>query len=137
MNQPEQNRRKEILQNLTHYITSFVIIMKGVSKLENFQVYYGYVILFLLTGTGVILATIFHKKLEKRMKKISAVIYFLEGLVLLLIAKLYFDEGKSILPYVFLAAGLLSLAAGVIRITRQRSAPISIEEQKNANEVQS
>ncbi len=88
------------LEMAIHLLTAFVLLLKGFDKLAHGHYALGAIIF--LFGLFVIVITVSHKQLQISHIKTKALVYTIEGIALLLIAYLYFNESKVYLPYFFL-----------------------------------
>lgn len=114
-----KQRRLAILESFTHYVTAFVILLKGVAKLEDPQKM-GVAIVFFIIGLLIILGTVFHHKAGKLLKHFKAYIFALEAIVIAIVGYLYMSEGKQFIQYVCFAASLMFVIALVVYISRIR-----------------
>ena len=104
--------RAEIFQNLAHYLIGFALVVKGWSKLEHFRDQPLRVGFIFLAGLLIILGTILHHRIEKKIKSFTALIYVMEGLALIVAATILFEQGKSRIPYFLFFIGVIYLIIG-------------------------
>lgn len=111
-------RRKERLAQVVHWITVFVVVLKGMTKLEHGA---GYAAFLFLAATLIALGTMFHHRLERRFPYFNVFFFLIEAAVLFLVAWLYQHDGAKALHYVvYISAALYGVAAIVFVIRRRR-----------------
>jgi hypothetical protein len=110
---PEKRKRSQRLENFAHYLASFVIIMKGIDKIDMHGKT-GVGILFILLGLFIILGTIFHHRAEKFLRHFKAYVMVVEVVVISIVGYMYMQDGKQYLPYVCFATAILFLIALVV-----------------------
>ena len=113
------NRKVTILENITHYLTAFIIILKGFDKIENPEKV-AYAIVFLVIGTCIILGTIFHHKAKRLFKHFKAYVFALEAVVMSLVGYLFMSEGKQFIQYVCFASVVGFVIALVVYIRKSK-----------------
>jgi hypothetical protein len=122
MSPTTKTKRLVLLENMTHYLTAMVVILKGIDKIDTpGKLWYG--ILFLSIGLLIIGGTLFHHKAEKQLKHFKAYVLIFEAIVMITVGYLYEKEGKQFIQYVcFAAAGMFAVAL-VIYIRKKRVRP--------------
>lgn len=100
-------------------MTAFVFLMKALDKLQSGKHVSGFIIL--LAGSYVLFATIFHNKLKISHYFLKLSCYCCEFLVLLLIAYLYFENGKMNFVIIYGISGMLYLFAAFMWVSRHRN----------------
>lgn len=115
-----QSRRVQRFESIAHYLAAFVIIMKGLDKIET-PGKLGYAIIFLLIGALIILGTIFHHKAEKVLHHFKAYVFIFESIVMSIVGYLYMKEGKQYIQYVCFAAAIMFLVATFIYIKKAKA----------------
>ncbi|RAW02794.1 hypothetical protein [Pseudochryseolinea flava] len=119
MSTDARTQRLHFLENVSHYLTAFVVIMKGVAKLENPDKL-AFSIFFIIVGILIALGTLFHHKFEHLIKNFKAYVFLLESIVIALVGYLYLKEGKQGLPYVCFFASLAFLISMVVHFVKGR-----------------
>ena len=113
-------RRRELLERITHYITAFVILMKGIDKVGTpGKEWVG--TLFIFFAVVVFAGTLFHHRFEKLLHHFKAYTFAVEAIVLAAVGVLYAKEGKALVQYVFFLAAVLYTIALIAYIIRHRS----------------
>lgn len=98
------------LEVLLHFLTSFVLLIKGCDELNRRLYFPGGIILGLAITILVII--IFWKPLYIRPKQARLVCYYLEAPALLITSYVLYLENKPFLPYIFFIAAMLYPAMG-------------------------
>lgn len=112
-----KTKRLALLENFTHYVTAFVIVMKGLDKVET-PGKVGYALVFFLIGILIIAGTAFHHKAERLLKHFKAYVYVLEAVVMSIVGYLYAKDGKAMIQYVCFAAAAMFIVALVIYVRK-------------------
>lgn len=97
--------RSVALQKFVHFMTAFVIAMKGVAKLEEPRASMPLIALFFASAIYIVITTILHDRLHHHLRWIDASVFAIEIVLTGIIAAGYFAEGKPAL------GGLMALAA--------------------------
>jgi hypothetical protein len=100
------------LEVLLHFLTAFILIIKGVDEMSKRLYFPGSIILGL--ALVILVITIFWKTLYIRPKQARQVCYYLEAPALLVTSYVLYIEDKPFLPDIFLVAALLYPAVGLI-----------------------
>ncbi|ALM48507.1 hypothetical protein AMR72_06080 [Flavobacterium psychrophilum] len=100
------------LEILLHFITAFILLIKGADELGRRLYFPGFIIIGL--ALLILAITIFWKTLYIRPKQARQVCYYLEAPALLVTAYVLHLENKPFLPSIFLIAALLYPAMGFI-----------------------
>ncbi|GAA4462717.1 hypothetical protein GCM10023189_39750 [Nibrella saemangeumensis] len=108
--------RAERKKQLAHALAGFIIIAKGVDKIDHHHLTMGYIIL--LIGVVVLLITIFHHRLARYFRSFDSFVFFAEFVVLAIISGLYFSDGKKALPLAYALASLGYLVGSVLHYRR-------------------
>lgn len=110
-------KRIELLEKVTHYLTAFVILLKGLDKLETpGKFWFGAIFLFIALFIGA--GTFFHHRMERWLRYFKAWVYTSEAVVMGSIGYLYMKEGKHMIQYVCFAAAVMFLVALVVYIRK-------------------
>lgn len=118
----KNSKHAAIAEKFGHYLTGFLVILKGIDKSEHFSEHPFVVVLLLILGSFIITATYFHHFFEKKVKEFKTIIHITEGLVLLLVTYYYFEEGKKALPFAFLVASIANFVAAFVLYKKKISA---------------
>ena len=107
------------LARYAHLLTGFVIVMKGVGKIEHHQNGVGAV----LIAIGIVFAlfSFFHEKLAF-ITRHEAVLLWIEAVVMALVAYSYFSEGKKGLPAAYVLCSVIYIVVGFYRYHRPKHA---------------
>jgi len=105
---------KSKLLSIHHFIVSVILISKGFNKIQHHHSFIGWTILPL--GIIVLSYFIFVKLVKKPHSTLDVIIHFFESMALFLTSYIYFQDGKSFLPYVTLIAGIGFLVATFIHL---------------------
>ncbi len=109
--------RKEIVKWISEFAGIAIgiqILTKAFDKLHYFEESPIKVGFLFVAGIFVIVGSIFHHRLEKRIKNIHSLFHIIEGTVLAISAILLFEKGKIRLPAFILFVGVMYLVLGVI-----------------------
>ena len=102
------------LEVLLHFITAFILVIKGCDEINRHLYFPGGIILGL---AAIILAiNIFWRQFGIKPKQARAVCYYLESPALLITAYILHLEDKEFLPYIFFIAALMYPAMGYITL---------------------
>ncbi len=100
------------LEVLLHFLTAFVLLLKGCDELNKRLYFPGLIILGL--AITILTITIYWKKLYIKPKQARLVCYYLESPALLITSYMLYLENKMFLPYIFFIASILYPAMGFI-----------------------
>lgn len=95
---------KHKLRTLAHAVTGLALALKGYAKLTDHHAVIGSIIL--ISGLTIIGYVLYDSRQQKHNRLLGTGIHFLEGLALLFTSWVYFEEGKTYLPYATLAAAI-------------------------------
>ncbi len=109
---------KEQLLSIHHFFVALILITKGFDKIQHHHSFAGWTIL--LFGIIVLVYFIFIKLSKKSHSLLELIIHFFESIALFLTTYVYFQEGKSLLPYVTLIAGIGFLIATFFHLKGHR-----------------
>ncbi len=109
-----KTRRRIPRESYSHFLVGFVILVKAYAKLEHHPDKLGEVIMIALAGIFIILGTIFHHRLEKRIRNFTATFHIAEGLALIFIGFIFLREGGSRLQYFYFFLGFVYVIIGSI-----------------------
>ena len=106
-------KRAHRFETITHYLTAFVVFMKGLDKVAMpGKMLYG--ITFLMIAALIIFGTVFHHRFERHLKHFKGFVFVFEAIVMGVVGYLYLKEGKQYIQYVcFLTAVAYSVVATV------------------------
>ena len=107
-------RRSIPRESFNHFLVGFVILAKGWAKLVEHPDHPVEILLIFLAGIFIILGTLFHRRLEEKIKNFTATFHVAEGLALLFIGVIFLREGGSRLQYFYFFIGAVYLAVGLI-----------------------
>ena len=95
--------RKHILHSLHHFLTGGALILKGSTKISHHAFIGSAILIF-----GILILAFFFYTLFKKHygDKLELMVRWFEALVSLFTAYIFFTEGKTLLPYVFLLASI-------------------------------
>lgn len=119
MTTEKKHKRLAFLENMTHYLTALVIILKGLDKIETPGKLWVSIV-FLTLGVLIVLGTIFHHKAEKLLKHFKAYVFAFEAIVMAIVGYLYMKDGKQMIQYVCFAAALMFLVALIVYINKRK-----------------
>jgi hypothetical protein len=105
---------KNKLLSIYHFIVAVILMSKGFDKIQHHHNFIGWTILLL--GFIVLSYFIFIKLSKKAHSFLEIVIHFFESIALFLTTYIYFQEGKSFLPYVTMIASIGFLIATIIHL---------------------
>jgi hypothetical protein len=119
-----KTKRGRFLESMTHYITAFVVIMKGIDKIDVAgKAFFG--VLFISIGLVILLGAIFHHKVESRIRNFKAYAFALEAVVMALVGYIFMKDGKQMIQYLCFFAAAMFLVAIVVYLRRNKTAPSS------------
>jgi hypothetical protein len=100
------------LEVLLHFLTTFILLIKGCDELNKRLYFPGGIILGL--ALTILVITIFWKPLYIAPKQARIVCYYLESPALLITAYVLYLEDKPFLPHIFFIAAMLYPVTGFI-----------------------
>lgn len=118
MNTDEKSKRNHTLEAVTHYITAFVVAMKGFDKV-TLPGKAGTGILFLVIALFILAGTVFHHKFERALRHFKAYTYLLESIVVGIVGYLYLKEAKNGLAIAYFFASAMFAVALVVYIVKR------------------
>ena len=110
---------KTQLASLYHFIVAFILITKGFDKIQHHHSIIGWTILTL--GIVIFIYFIYSKISKKGHSWLEIIIHLFESIALFLTSYVYFQEGKSLLPYVTLLAAIGFLVTTIIHLKKQKN----------------
>ena len=109
---------KKKLSSIYHFVVAFILITKGFDKIQHHHSFIGWTILLL---GCIILGYFISAKISKRNhSSLEIVIHFFESIALFLTSYVYFEEGKTWLPYVTLFAGIGFLITTILHFKKHK-----------------
>lgn len=109
-------------QDIAHYLIGFSILAKGWAKLEHHNHQLAEIIFIFIAGSFIILGTALHHKLEKRIKNFTATFHIAEGVALLMVGWILFQEGSRRIHYFYIFLGGIFCIIGLtILLSRKES----------------
>jgi FtsH-binding integral membrane protein len=113
------SRRVALLETIGHYLTAFVVLLKGFDKL-SVPGKLPYAMVLIVIGLIIAFGTIFHTKFEKTLKHFKGIIFLLEAVTMVVVGYLYLKDGKELIQYVCFAAAGMFVIAAVVYFTKKR-----------------
>jgi phosphoglycerol transferase MdoB-like AlkP superfamily enzyme len=114
------SKRAALLESIAHYLTAFVVLLKGIDKL-NVPGKGPFAITLILIALFIFFGTAFHHRFEKAFRHLKGYVALLESIVMSMIGYLYLKDGKMMLQYVCFGASLLFLVAAIVYFSKVRS----------------
>jgi hypothetical protein len=112
-------KRVTLLETIGHYLTAFVVLLKGFDKL-TVPGKAPFAIALILIGLFIVFGTAFHHRFEKTFKHLKGFVSLLESIVMSMVGYLYLKDGKIMIQYVCFGASLLFLIAAIIYFSKTR-----------------
>jgi FtsH-binding integral membrane protein len=109
--------KKKLQQRLPDIAAIFIglqILAKAIDKAPYFFKHPFHVGFLFTAALFIIVGSIFHHHLEKRIKHVHAAFHFTEGLVLIIYALLLLEKGKFRLPAIIIFCGFLYMIMGLL-----------------------
>ena len=119
MSAQTQSKKVILLETVTHYMTAFVVVLKGIDKIDLGKAGVG--VTFLLIGVVIVLGTLMHHKAAKLLKHFKAYVFALEAIVMAIVGYMYAQDGKQFIQYVCYFASVMFVVALVVYIKRVKS----------------
>lgn len=110
---------KKQLLTMHHFIVAIILMIKGVDKIQHHHSLIGWTILLL--GIIIMVYFIFIKRSKKPYSLLEIIIHLFESIALFLTTYVYFQEGKTLLPYITLIAGIGFFIATFIHLKRKET----------------
>lgn len=112
-------KKKADLEKLAHILSAFVVLLHGVSALEE---EHGNPVFYFIAGIVMLIFAVYHHRIEMKLPFMSNGFFLIEAVVILFISVHYFEIGKKYLPYVYFACALMYffLGTGIIQSKRKK-----------------
>lgn len=109
---------KSKIVSIHHFVVGVILLSKGYNKIQHHHDVIGWTILLL----GIIIMAYFFliKITQKKSSNFETTIHIFECIALLLTTYVYFQEGKSFLPYITLLASIGFFIATILHISRRK-----------------
>lgn len=107
---------------MAHYLTAFVVLMKGVDKIDQGKPAFGFV--FVLIGLIILFGTIFHHRFEKQLRHFKAWVFALEAVSISIVGYLYMKDGKQFIQYVCFASAIIFVVAIVVYFKKAKGTSV-------------
>lgn len=117
---------KQKLGAMAHAVTGFALFLKGYAKFTDHYAAIGSIIM--LSGIVIIAFVIYENVKTIHSKKLVIAVHFFEGLALAFTTYVYFDEGKTYIPYFTMAAAIAFFVVAFILLRKAYAK--SFKEQK-------
>jgi len=114
-------KRAQRLENVGHYLTAFVVFLKGIDKVGTPGKGL-YATIFLLIAAAIVFGTVFHHKFERHLKHFKAFVFIFEGVVMAIVGYLYMKEGKQYVQFACFMASIVFFVATVIYFRKAKTA---------------
>jgi len=105
---------KNKLLSIHHLFVAIILMTKGFDKIQHHHSFIGWTILLL--GIIALLYFIFIKISKKPHLLLELIMHLFESIALFLTTYVYFQEGKTLLPYVTLIAAIGFLIATLLHL---------------------
>jgi len=105
---------KKQIQSIHHFFVAIILLAKGLAKIQHHHSLIGWTILLL--GVLFLLYFLWIKQTKKSNILLEFSMHIFESLALFLTTYVYYQEGKTYLPYVTLVAGIGFLAAALLHV---------------------
>lgn len=99
----------ELRKQLAHGLAGLIVIIKGIDKIDHHHGLAGSILIGI--GALILLMTLFHHRLAKRIKSFDGLVFLFEAIVLSIVSGLYLQDGKKALPLAYCLASLGYLVA--------------------------
>ncbi|MBP7865632.1 MAG: hypothetical protein KA419_06745 [Acidobacteria bacterium] len=115
----KQKKALHVAEMIAGLAIGLQILVKAADKAEHFAEAPVKIVVLFLLGLFVIVGSVGHRRLEKRVRNAHALFHILEGAALVVSAVILFEKGRMRLPLMLLILGLLFGAVGAVafRIT--------------------
>jgi uncharacterized membrane protein len=105
-------KNRALAEKILHYLTAFILCLKGWSKIEHHHTTVG--IIILLFGVTIALMNFFHHRLEHIAHRLPSIILFIESFVTSLVFYTSIEEGWKKISFAWLLAAIMFFIAGII-----------------------
>jgi len=113
-----KRRFRDRLQVMAHLLTAFVMACEGIARIEQLHEQWPFIAFLFASSVIVLVISVSHKKIKARLAYSQSALYFLEGIVSLVIAVMYVKEGKAAVQYPFFIASYLFTAFAGFSLAR-------------------
>lgn len=115
-------KSKPLLQFFQHFLIGTVLTMKGIDKISHHAMIGSIILAF-----GIIILVFFvYTLIAKRpSEKLTVLAHWFEGIAALFTAYIFFTEGATYLPYVFLLAAIGFFIGIYVHYKKHRHVPKS------------
>jgi hypothetical protein len=114
------SKRVAVLETVAHYLTAFVVLMKGFDKV-TVPGKTPYAVILIVIGMIILFGTAFHHRFEKMLRHFKGIVFFLEAITLGIVGYLYVKEGKDFIQYICFAAAIMFVIASGVYFTKART----------------
>lgn len=112
-----RRKRAALMETIAHYLTAFVVLLKGFDKVQvDGKGTYG--IILIVIGVLIVLGTVFHHRAEKYLKHFKPMVFILEAIVMAIVGYLYMKDGKQFIQYVCFATSVVFVVATIIYFSK-------------------
>ena len=105
------DKRKAMMMNVSHMLIGLSLLIKGIDKAAHFSQHPLTVVFLFVAGAFIILGTVFHHVLEKKIPNFAALFHVADGIALILLGFMLLEK-SSRLPYFVLFIGVCYLGLG-------------------------
>lgn len=119
---------KKQLVSIHHFVVALILLSKGFDKIQHHHSFIGWTILLL--GVVILGYFIFLKIAKKPHESVVLLMHLFESIALFLTAYVYFQEGKTWLPYVTLLAAVGFLVATILHLFQHQKKTDSASQKK-------
>ena len=105
---------KKHLISIHHFMVALLLITKGYDKIQHHHSFIGWSIL--LSGVAILMYFVYIKGTQKPHNTLEIIAHLFESIALFLTTYVYFQEGKTMLPYVTLTAAIGFLIATILHV---------------------
>jgi hypothetical protein len=115
-----QSKRAARIEAAVHYLTAFVVFMKGIDKIETpGKTVFG--LIFIAIALLIVFGTIFHHRFERLLKYFKTYTFIFEAIVWSIMGYLYLKEGRNYIQYACFFAAIGYFIVGLFFIRKTKS----------------
>jgi hypothetical protein len=115
MDQSPKEKMSARLEKIPEYSIGLILLSKGWDEVEHFSRFPVWVAFIFLAAVFVIVGTMFHDRLERKVKNSAGLFHILEGVVEIICATVLLEKGKHWLPIFLVFLGLCYLSGGLVQ----------------------
>lgn len=113
------NRRAERLRMLVHFITAFVLILKGISKVEHPEGYEILIAVAFVGGAVILAGTLLHHQIARRFRYFGVAVFLIEALTYTIVGVISISHATRAIHYMWFMAAMGFTVSAVMTVVAE------------------